>query len=89
LQVRLHERDPRPLLDLMLLLGGKIFGPYNIRGQRFTDWRLYGNRLRASLPIFLQWLPKSHKRGQFLAWAVEFGFIPASRAEAEGIVLED
>ena len=88
-QVLLHERDPKPLLDLLLLYGGKLYGPYRHNGSSASMWRLSGQALAATIPLFLRHLPRSHKRGQFLAWAVRHGYISASRAEQEGIILDD
>jgi hypothetical protein len=70
LAVKMHQRDPEPLRFLLAVLGGKIYGPYHHDGRHFLQWHLRGVQLRRAVPIFLDHLPPSHKRRQFLAWGV-------------------
>src|SRR5262249_56989414 len=72
--VRLHARDPEPLLFLQRVLGGRVNGPYR-DGKRLTLlWSLRGEALRRALPIFMIHLPDSHKREQLLAWLTRHEF---------------
>jgi hypothetical protein len=66
--MRLHVRDPQPLMALQRLLGGKVYGPYR-DGTRITRlWMLRGTALRPVLYFFFQHLPESYKREPFLTW---------------------
>jgi hypothetical protein len=71
LAVKLHARDPQPLLDLRGVFGGRLYGPYYHGGRHSRLWLLRGCELVESLPYFERWLPKSHKREQFEAWCVQ------------------
>ena len=71
--VRLHERDPEPLLRLQRSLGGVLYGPYRYVGNDGTErrsrvWMLYGRELEAAIPFLYEYLPRSHKREQFENW---------------------
>ena len=75
LAVKLHERDPAPLLFLLRALGGKVYGPYHHECRRFYVYFLRGPDLRRAIPLFLHHLPQSWKRHQFLEWGVRWGFL--------------
>jgi hypothetical protein len=66
--VRLHSRDPKPLLFLQRMFGGRIYGPYQDGKRTTLVWLLRGNALRRATLLFLFHLPESHKREQFLKW---------------------
>ena len=68
LQVRLHESDPQPLLDLKSVFGGTIYGPYVHDGRHSLFWKLTGWQLAEALPYMDRWLPPSRKRRQFDEW---------------------
>jgi hypothetical protein len=68
LQVRLHESDPEPLLDLQHVFGGVIYGPYVHDGRHYRFWILRGWQLLDALPYVDRWLPPSRKRRQFDEW---------------------
>ena len=71
--VRLHERDPEPLLHLQRCLGGRLYGPYTHNGRHLLDWQLRGPALRQRLAFFDELLPPSHKRDQYFAWKIKYG----------------
>lgn len=75
LAVKLHERDPAPLLFLLRSLGGKLYGPYHHDGRRFYVYFLRGPDLRHAIPLFQHHLPQSWKRHQFLEWGVRYGLL--------------
>jgi hypothetical protein len=78
LAVRLHARDPQPLLDLKSVFGGRINGPYYNNGRHSRVWMLRGWHLVEALPFFDRWLPPSHKRQQYEAWRARWaGFFVA------------
>jgi hypothetical protein len=68
LQVRLHDSDPEPLLDLQRVFGGTIYGPYVHGGRHYVFWKLVGWQLLEALPYVDRWLPPSRKRRQFDEW---------------------
>ena len=77
LQVKLHEADPLPLLNLQRALGGRIHGPYHHAGKdgitrHYTVWYLRGKGLMALLPLIHRHLPASRKREQFEMWLVKY-----------------
>lgn len=78
LQVKLHENDPLPLLNLKLVLGGEIHGPYHHTGKdgtvrHYTVYFLRGKPLVALLPLIHRYLPQSRKREQFELWLAKYG----------------
>src|SRR5678815_4927813 len=77
LQVKLHERDPLPLLALKKVFGGTLHGPYTYHGKdgvtrHSISWYLHGRPLLAALPRISRHLPPSHKRVQFEMWLVKY-----------------
>jgi hypothetical protein len=66
--VKLHSRDPNPLLALQRVLGGRINGPYCHSNRHYLVWSLRGSALRRAVPTLFWHLPESHKRQQFLEW---------------------
>lgn len=72
LSVKLHERDPIPLVLVRYLLGGHIYGPYQSQGRRFLVWVLRGLELEANIPVFDRYLPSSYRRDQYDAWRAKY-----------------
>ncbi|MBX6331932.1 MAG: hypothetical protein IRY91_08795 [Gemmatimonadaceae bacterium] len=89
LSIKLNARDPEPLRRLEMLLGGKVFGPYNHGGRHYYVWHLRGSQLRAAIPLFRDNLPPCWKRAQFEQWldkhaeALGHGGSPVDTAVAE------
>jgi len=68
LQIKLHQRDIAVLESLQQILGGKIYGPYQHGDRCYAMWLLRGDELEQAVPLFVQHLPDSHQRRQFLTW---------------------
>ena len=68
LQVKLHARDIVVLEALRDMFGGKIYGPYTHGDRYYCLWVLRGEELRQAAEVFLNHLPESHKRTQFMDW---------------------
>jgi hypothetical protein len=68
LQIKLHQRDIAVLESLRQTLGGKIYGPYQHSDRCYAMWLLRGEELEQAIPLFVQYLPESHRRRQFVAW---------------------
>jgi hypothetical protein len=49
-------------------LGGTIYGPYNHQKRKYRALFVRGADLAKAIPVFDNYLPKSHKRDQFSAW---------------------
>jgi hypothetical protein len=75
LALKLQLEDHEPLVRLHILLGGRIYGPYNHGGRRYRIWKLRGKDLIKALPLFRKYLPASRKRTQFECWEVRYGLI--------------
>ena len=84
LQVKLDERDPRPLYYLQALFGGRIYGPYFSRGRRSRLWILRGWELWNALPVLLDNMPPSHKREQLEAWSQRYGLTSRTKGRLFG-----
>ena len=66
--VKLHERDPKPLVLLKKVFGGNIYGPYHHCGRDYIIYSLSGQSLRDAIPILIAKIPPSHKRKQLIKW---------------------
>ncbi len=88
LQVKLHQRDLPVLESLCQILGGKIYGPYQHSERCYAMWMLRGDELDQAVALFVQYLPESYRRKQFVTWLSKYPrwrerylpFIEAARA---------
>lgn len=92
LSMQLQTGDPQPVLFLLAIFGGHLYGPYRYRTakdgysrQGMWAWRLRGQALREAIPPLYRWLPPSRKREQFLAWARRCGIaLPEAQDRPSG-----
>lgn len=72
LAMKLHARDPFPLVDLRALLGGRIYGPYCHQGRHCWLYMLRGGELESNIPVFDRYLPSSYRREQYERWRAQY-----------------
>lgn len=72
-----QKENREPLEACILLLGGRINGPYKHTGsdgriRHYDIWSLDGSNLTAPISIIRQHLPSSKKRLQFEEWIKKY-----------------